>query len=183
MTDAGRPESGGPEPVAAPPGGVEIRPARPADARDWIRHVGDVASEARFIRTEEVRWTVREMRGRWRRAWTRDRADVLALVDGRVIGSLSIGREANPVTRHVGSLGMSVDRDWRGRGVGSALLSEAFRWARWAGVEKLALTVYPHNQRAINLYKKYGFVEEGRLTGHSKKTYGYDDEIVMGRWL
>lgn len=183
MSDAGRPESGGPEPIARAPEGVEIRPATPADARGWIDHVTDVAAEGRYIRTEDVRWTVREMRRRWRSAWTPDRADILAVTGGRVIGSLSVARETNPVTRHVASLGMSVDRAWRGRGLGSALMTEAFRWSRWAGVEKLALTVYPSNQRAINLYKKYGFVEEGTLTGHSKKAYGYEDEIVMGRWL
>ena len=179
----GRPPSAGPEPAADPPDGVEIRPATPADARGWIDHVSDVAAEGRFIRTEEPRWTIREMRRRWRSSWTTERADLLAIAGGKVIGSLSVGRENTPVTRLVASLGMSVDREWRGRGIGSALMSEVFRWARWAGIEKLALTVYPHNQRAINLYKKYGFVEEGRLTGHSKKTYGYEDEIVMGRWL
>jgi putative acetyltransferase len=78
---------------------------------------------------------------------------------------------------------MSVDREWRSKGIGSALMTEAFRWARWAGIEKIGLTVYPHNQRAMNLYKKFGFVEEGRLSGHSKKSYGYEDEVVMGRWL
>jgi putative acetyltransferase len=181
--DGGRPESAGPEPVEAPPDGVEIRPAAPRDAADWIRHVSEVAAEGRYIRTEEVRWSSREVRRRWRRSWTTEKADILALANGRLIGSLSIAREPNPVTRHVASLGMSVDRDWRSRGVGSALISEAFRWARWAGIEKIGLTVYPHNQRAINLYKKFGFAEEGRLAGHSKKSYGYEDEIVMGRWL
>jgi putative acetyltransferase len=100
-----------------------------------------------------------------------------------VIGNLGLSREPNPVTRHVASLGMHVAGDWRSRGVGSALLAEAFRWARWAGVEKLALTVYPDNDRARRLYEKFGFVEEGRLTGHSRKRHGYEDEIVMGRWL
>ncbi len=183
MSHTGRPPGAEPEPLVEPPDGVEIRPASPGDARSWIRHVEDVAAEGRYIRTERVRWTVREMRRRWRRSWTREKADILALAGDRVVGALSIGREANPVTNHVASLGMSVDREWRGRGIGSALMTEAFRWARWAGVEKLALTVYPHNIRAINLYKKYGFVEEGRLSGHSKKSYGYEDEIVMGRWL
>ena len=178
-----RPAGAGPEPEAAVPAGVQIRPAMPRDAREWIRHVGEVAAEGRFIRTERATWTVREIRKRWRRSWTVQKADIVAVVEDRVIGSLSIGREANPVTRHVASLGMSVDADWRGKGLGSALMAEAFRWARWAGVEKLALTVYPHNQRALNLYKKFGFEEEGRLTGHSKKSHGYDDEIVMGRWL
>jgi putative acetyltransferase len=178
-----RPESGGPEPVASAPDGVEIRPAEPADSRGWVRHISEVAAEGRFIRTEEVRWTPRQMRRRFRRPRTRDELQVVAVAGGRVIGSLWVGRETNPVTGHVASLGMSVEEARRGQGIGSALMTEAFRWARWAGIEKLALTVYPNNQRALNLYKKYGFVEEGRLTGHSKKTYGYEDEVVMGRWL
>jgi ribosomal protein S18 acetylase RimI-like enzyme len=178
-----RPESGGPAPVVEPPEGVEIRPAEPSDARGWVRHITEVAAEARFIRTEEVRWTPSQMRKRFRNSWTKDELSVVALVDGRVIGSLWVGRESNPITQHVGSLGMSVDKEWRGRGIGSALMTEAFRWAQWAGIEKIGLTVYPHNQAALNLYKKFGFYEEGRLTGHSKKSYGYEDEVVMGRWL
>ena len=183
VAGGGRPPGAGAEPDAAVPEGVLIRPAMPGDAREWIRHVGEVAAEGRYIRTERPTWTVREIRKRWKEPWTVQKADIMAMADDRVIGSLSIGREANPVTRHVASLGMSVDATWRGRGVGSALMVEAFRWARWAGVEKLALTVYPHNQRALNLYKKFGFEAEGRLTGHSKKSHGYEDEIVMGRWL
>jgi ribosomal protein S18 acetylase RimI-like enzyme len=178
-----RPESGGPEPIVDPPEGVEIRPARPSDGRKWLRHIAEVASEGRYIRTEEVRWTLRQIRQRFRKPYTRDELNVVVLADDNLIGTLWVGRESNPVTAHVASLGMSVDRGWRSRGIGSALMSEAFRWARWAGIEKIALTVYPHNQRAINLYKKFGFFEEGRLTGHSKKSYGYEDEIVMGRWL
>jgi putative acetyltransferase len=178
-----RPESGGPEPPAPSPPGVRVRPAEPRDARGWIGHVAGVAAERRYIRTEVVRWSTREMRRRFRGSWTVARAYLVAEADGRLIGTLGIEREANPVLRHVASLGMSVDEGWRGKGIGAALLAEAFRWARWAGVEKLALTVYPHNQRAVNLYKKFGFVEEGRLLGHSKKSYGYEDEIVMGRWL
>ena len=178
-----RPPSGGPIPDAAPPAGVVIRPARPADASAFRAHLAEVAGERRYIRTEEVRWRVREGRRRFRRSWAPNQAHLLALAGDAVIGSLSIVREEHPVTRHVAGLGMSVSRERRGKGVGSALLAEAFRWAQWAGIEKVALTVYPHNDAAIALYRKFGFVEEGRLVGHSKKSYGYDDEIVMGRWL
>jgi L-phenylalanine/L-methionine N-acetyltransferase len=178
-----RPSGGGPEPDAPPPDGVQIRPARPTDARAALRLIGQVAAERRFIRTEEVRWSLREMRKRYRRSWTTGEATIVAVDDRRLIGTLSLWREPNPVTRHVASLGMLVAEDWRGRGVGSAMLAEAFRWARWAGVEKLGLTVYPHNDRARQLYENFGFKEEGRLIGHSKKRYGYEDEVVMGRWL
>lgn len=146
--------------------------------------LSEVAAEGRFLRIDGVtRLRARDVRRRVRRGWTRDHADVVAVTAGRVVGHLSVAREEGAATRHVASLGMAVARDWRGRGVGSALLAEAFRWARWAGVEKLALSVYPHNEAALALYRKFGFQQEGRLTGHSKKSYGYEDEIVMGRWL
>jgi ribosomal protein S18 acetylase RimI-like enzyme len=78
---------------------------------------------------------------------------------------------------------MAVLPGWRGRGVGTALLAEAFRWAREVGVEKLSLSVFPHNRAALALYRRFGFVEEGRLRRHSKKSYGYEDEIVMAAFL
>ena len=178
-----RPPGGGAVPEAPPPPGVEIRPGRPRDARGLHAHIAAVAAERRYIRMEGDIWSVGQIRRRLRRPWTPDRAELVAVTDDEVIGSLSIARDAGPITRHVSSLGMSVDREWRGRGIGSALLAEAFRWARWAGVEKVTLTVYPGNERARRLYRKFGFAEEGRLTGHSKKSYGYEDEVIMARWV
>jgi L-phenylalanine/L-methionine N-acetyltransferase len=181
---SGRPSGGGPIPEVPPPDGVEVRPARPRDHAQVMALLSDVAAERVYIRTEEVgRGRSRRDRRWMRRSWTPEGANLVAVSEGRVIGNLGIAREPNPVTRHVASLGMHIASDWRGRGVGSALLAEAFRWAGWAGVEKITLTVYPDNDRAIALYRKFGFVEEGRLTGQSKKSIGYRDEIFMGRWL
>ena len=103
--------------------------------------------------------------------------------DIEVVGSLAIQREQGRASEHVATLGMSVSRDWRERGIGSSLLAEALRWARSSGVEKVTLTVYPGNTRAAALYRKFGFVEEGRLSGQSRKSYGYEDEIIMSKWL
>jgi putative acetyltransferase len=179
-----RPPGGGPPPDAPPPPGVDVRAARSADARSALDLLAAVAGERRFIRTESVTPDrARRMRRAFRRSWTRDRADIVAVAGGRVVGHLGLERGQGPITEHVASLGMAVHTEWRGRGVGSSLLAEGFRWARWAGVEKLALTVYPGNEPARALYRKFGFTEEGRLVGHSRKSYGYEDEVVMGRWL
>ncbi|HVM12052.1 MAG TPA: diaminopimelate decarboxylase [Actinomycetota bacterium] len=171
-----------PRPAAPRPAGVEVRPARVRDARSLARMVESVAAEGRFIRTEGP-ITVRETRRRLRVGWSPDHAELVAVADGAVVGHLGIGRTPHAGTRHVASLGMAVAAPWRGRGVGSALLGAAFDWARWAGVEKLSLEVYPHNTVAMALYRKFGFVEEGRLRAHSKKRGTYEDEIVMGAWV
>ena len=178
-----RPPSGGPVPEAVVPPGVEIRPAGRRDARGILDLRRELAAEERFIRTETVSESVRDVRARLGASWTAESASIVAVADRRVVGHLAIAREPHPVTAHVGSLGMGVARAWRRRGVGAALLAEAFRWAEWAGVEKLSLSVYPENGPARRLYERFGFVDEGRLTGHSKKTSGYRDEILMGRWL
>jgi putative acetyltransferase len=143
-----------------------------------------VVDEKRYVRSETVSHSVGYYRRRYfRRSWTRDHASLVAVHGDRVIGHLNVAREEGSMTRHVASLGMAVAPDWRGQGVGSALMDEVLRWAREMGVEKLALSVYPHNDAALALYRKFGFKEEGRLTGHSKKSIGYLDEIVMGLWL
>jgi ribosomal protein S18 acetylase RimI-like enzyme len=78
---------------------------------------------------------------------------------------------------------MAVAADRRGEGIGTALLEEGLGWARSAGVDKVELSVYPDNRTALALYRRFGFVEEGRLRRHSRKSYGDEDEILMGVWI
>ncbi|HEX9411593.1 MAG TPA: GNAT family N-acetyltransferase [Actinomycetota bacterium] len=167
----------------APPAFV-VRPAGPKDAASFLEMWRAVIAERKHVRTERASESARFYRRRYfRRSWSDDQASIVAVHGDRVIGHLNVSREDSPVTRHVASIGMAVASDWRGKGVGSALMSEAIRWGHRFGVEKLALSVYPDNEPALALYRKFGFQEEGRLTGHSKKSIGYRDEIVMGLWL
>lgn len=163
--------------------GVIVRRALPRDATSFVEGYRSVAAERRFLQTEEVHTPPRVYRRRFRRSWTSDAAHLLAVEGDRVVGSLSIRRDVDPVTRHVATLGMFVVADRRSRGIGSALMAEGFRWARRHGVLRIELTVYPHNEAAIALYRKFGLDEEGRLVRHAKKSYGYEDEILMAVWL
>jgi ribosomal protein S18 acetylase RimI-like enzyme len=164
--------------------GITVRPARPKDARSYLAFWTAIVEEGRHVRTERVTGTPRTYRRRFRRSWTDREAQIVALDLGdRVVGHVYIQREAHPVTRHVATLGIAVSADVRGRGVGTALMAEALRWARSVGVDKIVLSVYPHNTGAIALYRKFGFVEEGRLARHSRKSYGDEDEILMAAWI
>jgi len=102
---------------------------------------------------------------------------VVAVADGQIIGMIHI-----QVSRHgFGDLGMLVDHAWRGRGVGSALMAAAISWARIRGLHKLCLEVFAHNAAAIALYRKCGFLEEGRRRQQYRRASGERwDSIVMG---
>jgi ribosomal protein S18 acetylase RimI-like enzyme len=105
---------------------------------------------------------------------------IVAVAAGDLVGSLHV--DANRFG--VGELGMAVARPWRGRGVGSALLTAAIEKARGDGLHKISLEVFPHNQAAIALYRKFGFVEEGRRVKHYRRSSGdLWDSIVMGLLL
>jgi predicted GNAT family N-acyltransferase len=79
---------------------------------------------------------------------------VVAVIGDRVIGTCRLVFDG-PVAR----LGrMAVERSWRGRGVGAALLEYAERCSRDVGARRIDL----HAQTpAISLYARGGFVERG----------------------
>jgi diaminopimelate decarboxylase len=165
------------------PQDVAVRPAKPRDAASFLEMWREVVGEQRYVRSEDAHRPARFYRRRFKQSWGDDQAQLVAVADRRVVGHVSVQREGHPVARHVATLGIAVSPDRRGGGVGSALLAEALRWARSVGVEKVVLSVYPDNTAAVALYRKFGFVEEGRLARQSRKSYGYEDEILMARWL
>jgi len=161
---------------------LEVRPARAADARAFLEFWNAIVAEERFVRTEVVRTSAREYRRRFRRRSDLE-THLLAFEGDRLVGHVTVQREQHPVTHHVGSLAIAVAADARGRGIGRRLMEAAIGWSTRAGIEKLVLSVYPHNEAAISLYRSFGFVEEGRLARHSRKSYGYEDEILMAAWI
>ena len=101
----------------------------------------------------------------------------VAVAAGEVVGFLFVHESSFGF----GELGMLVVRDQRGRGVGTALVAASIDWARARGLHKLTLSVFPHNEAAIALYRKFGFVEEGRRRRHMRRESGdLWDLIEMG---
>jgi putative acetyltransferase len=109
---------------------------------------------------------------------------LVAEIDRRVVGQLSLHVEQNPRRRHVGSIGMAVHDDFQGRGVGSALLTAILDLAdRWLALRRIELEVYTDNAAAIGLYEKFGFVREGQLRDYAFRDGGYIDALFMARVL
>ena len=152
----------------------KIRPARDDERLSLAALFAAVAEERTGIGTEPP--VDVEARAA---SWKLD-GSLVAVADYEIIGLLHVGQ----TPFGFGELGMMVAREWRGLGVGSALVAAAIEWARERGVHKLSLSVFAHNTAAIALYRKFGFVEEGRRVKQYRRASGeLWDGIDMGLLL
>lgn len=160
-----------------------IRTTQPDDAEAILAYIQSVAEETEFFVLQSDKFPPIEEE----RTWIQDHLDhpgkivLLAEADGTIIGNVSF--EAGPHRRiaHRGNLGVAVVKEWRGRGVGTALLQMLLEWAESNPViEKVCLDVFATNDVAIRLYKRLGFVEEGRrITDIKRGPDDYVDTVTM----
>lgn len=95
------------------------------------------------------------------------------------IGNAEV-RKGNWRQSHVGNIGVSVKKNYRGIGLGKLLMKKAIEVAKKdPEIKVLTLSVYPVNKIAMNLYKKLGFKVVATL--HKRHLYKgkYVDEYVM----
>jgi RimJ/RimL family protein N-acetyltransferase len=111
-------------------------------------------------------------------------AYVIALHGGEIVGFLGAFAGAIARTRgivyvaHVG-----VRAAWRGRGVGTALFAAIENWARGQNAWRLDLRVDTQNARGLALYKKRGFVVEGRIVDGACTHGVWRDHFMMAKAL
>jgi ribosomal protein S18 acetylase RimI-like enzyme len=104
-----------------------------------------------------------------------DAAMLLAYLDGTAVGWISFSREGDVV-----DLGMGVIDGYRSRGIGTAMMEAALTWAESVGAAQVRLEVFPHNDRAIGLYRKFGFAEvERRVGAHQRRNGEFWDSLTM----
>lgn len=86
--------------------------------------------------------------------------------------------------RHRGAMGISVLRAYWGLGLGSLLMESLIGCARAAGFEQLELEVVTGNDRAVALYRRFGFAAYGvREKAFRLRGGGYQSLCLMVREL
>jgi RimJ/RimL family protein N-acetyltransferase len=144
----------------------------------------DVAAEGVWIGTEAP--IDREARmAKWLDTFLGNGGSVMFVVDvGTGIAGAAVLDPQGACGSGLYEFGMWVDKVFRGKGAGSALVEACIKWAEQQGAHKISLLVWPHNQPARALYRKYGFEEEGYLKRHWRRKSGEIwDSIVMGLLL
>jgi RimJ/RimL family protein N-acetyltransferase len=169
---------------------ITVRQAELNDAEALLRYVEEIFKDDKFLLTtrreiaEDL--TVEKQRERIEKYLNKSGMIILiAEVDGVIAGASGVDNDSKKRRRHVGKVGMSVLKEYRGIGCGTALLQSIIKWAKEDKIiEKLGLEVFASNAGAIGLYKKLGFREQGRAPRELKiNEEEYVDMILMYKFV
>ncbi|MCA1622060.1 MAG: N-acetyltransferase family protein [Acidobacteria bacterium] len=107
---------------------------------------------------------------------------LVALSDGRVAGWAALSRvSAREVYEGVAEVSVYVGREFRGRGVGRALLEALVRGSEAEGVWTLQASVFPENAASVALHLSCGFREVGRRERLGRLGGRWRDTLLLER--
>ena len=164
---------------------VTLRSPVPDDAERLLDYLDAVRGETPWLAfgMGDTLPTIEQEREWINRMTSGDRArQILVEVDGRPVALAGV----HPVSaflklRHVVEFGVSVRRDFWGRGIGRMLGERLLDWCRGqAGIRRVVLGVHSDNPRARLMYGTLGFVEDGAIPESIARDDGtFVDQVRM----
>lgn len=144
---------------------VRLRPYEPGDLETMARHLRDTEISRR---DSEIMWphqraaVERHVDEMGRAApGSDDRSLAVETLDGRLVGGLSVFRTSRRNGTFCVGLGIAERTEW-GKGYATEAILLALRFVfHELRYQKCDLEVYAFNNRALRLYRRLGFVEEG----------------------
>lgn len=159
---------------------VEIRYTELSDAKYLKKWLLEPSVGRWFPMYDEVE--VEDAVGRWI-SFCRYKCSLTAVYNGEPVGLTTLYLQPYRKLAHQTEFGIIVGDEFRGKGVGSKLLTSLMQLAKENfHIELLHLTVYAENP-AIKLYRRFGFEEFGRQTHWIKDNGVYSGRIFMERFL
>lgn len=163
---------------------VVLRQANPEDAKEVSKRLARVIQEGIYLdESPDTRPDVQKKRGEIEKIRDHDGMYTVVEVDGNIAGSAQLKRGSKGMSHHTAQFRTWLIPRYRGMGLGKKLLEYTLSWAKDHGIEKINLDVWDTNERAIGLYRKYGFRLEGRRRRQAVIEGKYVDEIFMARFL
>lgn len=108
---------------------------------------------------------------------------LLAEVEGQIVGFLRCAGNTLSRFRHKAEFGICILKDYWGYGIGKILMENMLKCMDTSEVKKINLTVVESNEKAIQMYKQFGFTIEGLLINDRILKDGrYHNTVIMGRF-
>lgn len=161
---------------------LTVRPARPEDAAEVLAFLNRIGGESDNLLFGENDFHLTEAQ---EAEYIASRAAgpsclLLGFSDGALLSVGSLEAPPRPRLAHTAELALTVAKSHWGLGVGAAMMTALVGQARAGGaLTLLHLGVRADNERAIGLYRRFGFVKSGLLPGFIKVGDICHDEITM----
>ena len=163
-----------------------IRNIEVNDAEEFLKFTKLLDEETKFMLYEpnERAVTVEEQTQSFMRIKkAKDTIFFIAIEGERIIGFVAgIGSSIKRIN-HSLSIAIGILTDYQGKGIGTKLLNRVEAWAREHNKQRLELTVMVHNELAVKLYTKQGFIIEGTKKHSIKIDNTLIDEYYMAKLL
>lgn len=105
---------------------------------------------------------------------------LVAKFDQKIIAVANVSTPLRNKLSHVGEVGLSVLKEYWGQGLATMLMIELLEWVEhYSDIVRLELDVVSDNERAIQLYQRFGFEKEATLKKAIKLSDGYHDVDKM----
>lgn len=163
---------------------VNLRRGNINDAKAVLELQKEVLLESEFMISviEEFEETTEQIKNWIEKILENDKENlIVAESKEKIVGLIVFRSKSTKRLSHTGNFTTMVKKEYRNQGIGKLLIKELLNWAESNPLlEKVSLGVLSTNQRAIELYKSMGFIEEGRKIKEVKLSDDlYVDDILM----
>jgi len=154
------------------------------DAQKILDYMNIAIAETDFLSfgKGELTWTLEEEQKLLKEHQDdKNKIIIIAEISGEMVGITSITGGKPPRIRHMGELGITILKKYWSLGIGHVFMENLIEWANNSGViRKIFLKVRIDNKRAIKLYKKFGFIREGKISRQFLINKKFYDAYLMG---
>ena len=165
-----------------------IRYPNKNDAEAMLTYINTLSKEQTFVNKQGAQKTLEEeqkfLDGELKKIKEHKAVMLLVLIAGAVIGISGIGAK-DGASSHVGLLGISIAKNFRGEGIGKTLMKLVLEEAEKhiPQLKLVELGVFDNNAPARSMYEKFGFKHHGTLPEGLLHRGEYRDHVYMYKKL
>lgn len=163
-----------------------IREAHIEDAEDILNFIKEVSDETDFLISDS---SERDFNIKKEREFLQNMQSsilekmFLYKIENEIVGTCGVNGINKKRIKHKVGLGITVLKKYWGEGIGGKLINHAIEYCKLNSIKKIELEVRIDNERAIKLYKKFGFEIEGEIKKSVYLNGNYYNCYFMGLLL
>jgi len=163
---------------------VLIRYPQMGDEKEMWRYINELSKERTFVRFQGGEITLEDeikyVKDQLRLIEQKTSVKLLVFFEDRLIGITEVNMR-DKTEKHVGILGISIAKDFRGEGLGKLLMELILKEAEkeLPSLKIVTLEVYSTNDIAKKMYEKFGFIKYGILPNGITRGGKFEDAVLM----